>query len=255
MSCGWWEYRIQSSFLMRLYTILFGVPDLHSHIRFRAVKKLFQRKSRNVEVGAGKGIMSIGFYYTAKKPIIAVTYQIEEFEHLKNKIKKLGLDCVIKVMQGDAMYIDSCIKRYSTEQVLLIDVLEHVYDDLKALKAINNILVSGGYLVISCPTPYYPYYFGIEFDKAIGHLRHYTLKDLKTLLERSGFKILDYYYYTSSTNSLLCRIYYAHIRRHYYKALIMPLLSILSLIFEKRNRHCKGHSSLAILAIKSGDVI
>jgi ubiquinone/menaquinone biosynthesis C-methylase UbiE len=255
MSCGWWEYRIQSSFHMRLYTILFGVSDLHSHIRFRAIKKLFQPKSRNVEVGAGGGIMSIGFYYTAKKPIIAVVYTNEELEHLKNKTKKLKLNHIIKVMQGNAMYIDSCIKRCSAEQVLLIDVLEHVDDDLKALKAINNILVTGGYLVISCPTPYYPCYFGIEFDNAIGHLRHYTLKDLKTLLDRSGFKVLDYYYYTSSTSSLLCMIYYARIRRYLYRALIMPLLNILSFIFEKKNKHCKGHSSLAILAVKSEDVL
>jgi len=89
--------------------------------------------------------MSLGFYYVTKRPIIAIAYTNEEFKNLKEKVKKLGLDHVIKVMQGDAMCIDFLLKRRSIEQVLLIDVLEHVHNDLKALRAINNVLVPGGY--------------------------------------------------------------------------------------------------------------
>jgi SAM-dependent methyltransferase len=235
--------------------MLFGVLDLHSHIRFRAIKKLFQHKSRNVEVGAGSGVMSLGFYYTTKRSIIAIAYTNEEFKILENKIKKLRLDHVIKVMQGDAMYIDFLLKKCSIEQVLLIDVLEHAYDDLKALKAISNVLVPGGYLIISCPTPNYPYCFGMEFDKAIGHLRHYMFEDLKIMLEKAGFYIVDYYYYTNSISSILCMIYYCKIRNRIIRSLIMPLLNVFSFIFDKKSKKCRGHSSLAILAIKSKDII
>jgi ubiquinone/menaquinone biosynthesis C-methylase UbiE len=216
---------------------------------------LFQHKNHNVEIGAGEGIMSIGFSYVTERSIIAMAYMNEEFKRLKAKIEKVRLNKIVKVGRGDATYIDSSIKKNSIEQVLLIDVLEHVYDDLKALKAINRILVERGYLIISCPTPYYPKYFGIEFDKAIGHLRHYTVKDLKTLLEQSGFKILDYYYYTNSITSLLCMIYYAHIRNKFIKALLMPILNILSLFFEKESKYGRKYSSIAILAIKSKDVV
>jgi len=198
--------------------------------------------------------MSVGFSYVTRRPITAMAYTDEEFKHLKLKIEKLGLNEIIKVGRGDAQTIDDSIKENTVEQVLLIDVLEHVYDHLKALEAINRILVKNGFLIISCPTPYYPKYFGIEFDKAIGHLRHYTLKDLKTLLEQSGFKILDYYYYTNSFSSLLCTIYYVRIRNGFIKALLMPILNILSLFFEKENKYDRKYSSLAILAIKSEDV-
>jgi len=84
--------------------------------------------------------MSIGFSYVTKRSIIAMAYTNEEFKRLKLKSKKLRLNKIVKVGRGDAMYIDSSIKKNSIEQVLLIDVLEHVYDDLKALKAINRIL-------------------------------------------------------------------------------------------------------------------
>ena len=66
MSVGWWEYKVQRSFISKIYTLLFGIGDFHTHIRFRAVKNLFQQKDRNVEIGAGSGVMSIGFYYSTK---------------------------------------------------------------------------------------------------------------------------------------------------------------------------------------------
>lgn len=183
MSFGWWEYKVPKSFPLKLYTLLFGVADLHSHIRFRAIKKLFKHKNHNVEVGAGSGIMSIGFSYATKRPIMVLAYTNTEFKQLKAKIEKLGLNYIIKVGHDDAEVINS-IKEKTVEQVLLIDVLEHVHDDLKALRQINKVLTENGYLIISCPTPYYAKYFEFEFDKAIGHLRHYTLKDLKTILEK-----------------------------------------------------------------------
>lgn len=193
--------------------------------------------------------MSIGFSYVTKRPIIALAYTDTEFKHLKTKIEKLGLDDIIKVGRDDAQAINS-IKEKQVEQVLLIDVLEHVHDDLKALRQINKILIENGCLIISCPTPYYPKYFGLEFDKAIGHLRYYTLKNLKQLLEKNGFKILDYFYYTNSFSSLLCMIWYGRIRNEFIKFLLMPILNVLSLFFEKESKYGQQYSSLAILAIK-----
>jgi len=244
MSFGWWEYKLQRCPLSKLYSLIFGVTDLHSHIRFRAIKKLFKHKTLNVEVGAGEGIMSIGFSYTIGKPIIALTYTTKEFKQLKFKIKKLGLDNVIKVGRDDAQAINSVKEKWS-EQVLLIDVLEHVYNDLEALRQINKILIEDGYLIISCPTPYYPKYFGLDFDKAIGHLRYYTLTDLKRLLEKTGFKILDYYYYTNSVSSLLCMIFYARIRNKFIRFLLMPILNALSLLFEKESKYGQQYSSFS----------
>ena len=152
------------------------------------------------------------------------------------------------------MYIDSIIKRRSIEQVLLIDVLEHVQDDLKALKAINKILVNGGYLIISCPTPNFPFYFGMEFDKSIGHLRHYTFIRLKKLLEQCEFKILDYYYYSNSVTSTLCMIYYKILKNTIMRTSLMLLLNMLGIILEKESKHCRNCSSIAILAVKVKDV-
>jgi len=39
--------------LAGVFILLFGIPDLHAHIRFRALRRYFQCLERNVEIGAG----------------------------------------------------------------------------------------------------------------------------------------------------------------------------------------------------------
>lgn len=57
-------------FIYFLYTLIFGAIDFHSHIRYRAVKKFLESSSKNVEVGAGIGLMSFQFVLNFKKPIL-----------------------------------------------------------------------------------------------------------------------------------------------------------------------------------------
>jgi len=253
MSFGFWEWKVCQHFPDKLYTLLFGVLELHSHIRFRAIKRFFQPRNRTVEIGAGIGIMSIGYYYMTKKPIIALTYTEEEFSALTSKVAKLGLDKAIIIGQDDAQVLSS-LKDGWAEQILLIDVLEHVEDDLKTLQEINRSLCIEGHLIISCPTHNYPLFFGLSFDTEIGHLRHYKFEDLKCLLEKTGFEILDYIYYTNHFNSLLCKIWYTKLRRPLIKFLIFPLLNMLS-ILEVNQKEPFESSSIVISAFKRLDLM
>jgi len=69
--------------------------------------------------------------------------------------------------------------------IFLIDVLEHLKDDLTYLKIFHDKLKKGGKLFIYVPARKELY---SEFDKAIGHYRRYHKKELISKVESAGFK-------------------------------------------------------------------
>jgi 2-polyprenyl-3-methyl-5-hydroxy-6-metoxy-1,4-benzoquinol methylase len=69
--------------------------------------------------------------------------------------------------------------------VFLSEVLEHITDEVKLLKKINNFLVGDGMLILS--VPYDPKLYSYA-DEQAHHKRRYTKIYLKFVLEKSGFK-------------------------------------------------------------------
>ncbi len=72
----------------------------------------------------------------------------------------------------------------SFDNTLLIDTLEHLDNDKKALQEANRVLKPGGTLVVSVPLD-----MGMwsEVDKAVGHRRRYTTFRLMLKLAQAGF--------------------------------------------------------------------
>ena len=70
--------------------------------------------------------------------------------------------------------------------VVMMDVLEHVADDLAALRAAAEALVPGGRLVVSAPA--HPWLFSYH-DRASGHFRRYSRPGLVGLLRAAGFEV------------------------------------------------------------------
>jgi SAM-dependent methyltransferase len=258
--------------LFALYLKLFGIPDLHAHIRFRAIKPFFQPTNRNVEIGAGGAIMSVGFSMITRKPILALTYTEEEERNCRMTIKQAGLEQLVTIGREDALKLNS-IGYGVWDQVLLIDVLEHVKgDDFKVLQNINRILRPGGYLIISVPTLLFPSIFGEEFDKfawtssnkkrysgeITHHLRHYTLNKLEELLIGTGFRIIDWQYHTNPFAAKLCHIWYKHCYNHpYLRYILMPIFNLLSMSDQfssiKKQREPLRSAGISLLAIKEKD--
>ena len=78
--------------------------------------------------------------------------------------------------------------------VTLIDVLEHIDDDVAAAKAVHDIMRPGGLLVASVPAV--PLLWG-EHDISVHHKRRYMAGTLRPVLERAGFIIERMTYHTS----------------------------------------------------------
>lgn len=70
--------------------------------------------------------------------------------------------------------------------IIALDVLEHIEDDISALKELHRVCAHGGGLIITVPA--YGFLWS-EHDEALDHKRRYAAPELRNKLHRAGFKI------------------------------------------------------------------
>lgn len=78
--------------------------------------------------------------------------------------------------------------------VLLLDVIEHLDDDLAALAAARRALAPGGLLMVTVPA--YRWLWS-GHDLALGHRRRYTARELAGRVERAGFRVAHRSYFNT----------------------------------------------------------
>jgi len=83
-------------------------------------------------------------------------------------------------------------ERYDT--IVMMNVLEHIEDDATALKTLREALNPGGRIVLYVPAFMLLY---SDFDREIGHYRRYRKKELRQLVERAGYDVVDSRYVNS----------------------------------------------------------
>ncbi|MEM3192378.1 MAG: class I SAM-dependent methyltransferase [Candidatus Parvarchaeota archaeon] len=138
----------------------------------------------------------------------------------------------VNIVKDDAEKLAS-FDDESFDQILVIDVLEHVTNLDRALEQIYRVLRKNGIVIISVPTHYYPTFFGQKFDMEIGHLRHFSTTELSKIMLDYGFTIEIIKPYTYYYTSILCNIFYDKLYNSKIKFLLMPVLNYLSLFTEK----------------------
>jgi SAM-dependent methyltransferase len=95
--------------------------------------------------------------------------------------KTRGVENIVCSTLEDAGFLKDSI-----DSVGLFDVVEHIEDDLKFMKNINNFLNKDGLVYITVPA--HKMLWSKEDDDA-GHFKRYTLKSMGQLLKDSGFKV------------------------------------------------------------------
>jgi SAM-dependent methyltransferase len=76
----------------------------------------------------------------------------------------------------------------SVEAVVMLNVLEHIADDWKAVDEVARILKPGGVLVVEVPAG--PHLYDV-YDEYLQHERRYTAQRLASLLRASGLTVLE----------------------------------------------------------------
>ncbi|MCA1605715.1 MAG: class I SAM-dependent methyltransferase [Acidobacteria bacterium] len=73
------------------------------------------------------------------------------------------------------------------DSIIYVNVLEHVADDERELKAIHQTLADAGRVFLFVPA--LSWLYG-AFDERVGHFRRYSKRELEEKLGRTGFKVI-----------------------------------------------------------------
>ena len=163
------------------------LDDLKNDFRNINLINLISLKAKGstaLDVGCGSGHLIYALGKSGMK-----TTGLEPIKELANMAKERNPDS--NIIEGSVEEITSKItNKFST--ITIIDVLEHVQDDIKVIQNLYNRLEDGGYLVIVVPS--FPFLFSIR-DVSMGHFRRYTKNDLIQKVLKSNFKIKEIRYW------------------------------------------------------------
>ena len=117
-------------------------------------------------------------------------------EFLLNKTSLCEATCVDINYENEFSYSIngkniSCKKNidvFSSDVILLMDVIEHVEDDFKFLSHYVSLASNNSYFIISVPA--FQFLFS-HHDVFLGHHRRYDIKQLNRLINSCGLKIIS----------------------------------------------------------------
>lgn len=134
-----------------------------------------------LDVGCGMGVNA---EYVANERVTGYTFLEPDGSLLQQVSAHIPLPPTItqRRIEGTTERLKG--ERYDT--LLYIDVLEHIEDATAELQRANELLATGGHLIIVVPA--YPFLYS-PFDRAIGHYRRYTERMLDEQMPPSLQKI------------------------------------------------------------------
>jgi SAM-dependent methyltransferase len=139
----------------------------------------------------GSGVGTIDFYLASLgKQVIGIEIAQEAFEIAKDSARIMGLYGNTKFVKGDFL---NWKEDFKFDLVICSEVLEHLYDDKKALSKIYKLLKNNGLVLITVPSknaPLFRWGLASEFDNKVGHLRRYDFSEIKSLITKNNFKII-----------------------------------------------------------------
>jgi SAM-dependent methyltransferase len=155
-------------------------------------RRIAQFVGRRVcEIGAGIGNMSALLTHerpdllvlTDPNPHFCTLLRRRFLGHPGLRIEELTLpDC-------------SAASRYVTlglDTVVALNVIEHIEQDVSAMRSMHDMLIPGGRVILLVPA--LPVLYG-SLDRERGHARRYTKRDLRARMEAAGFRLERFFYF------------------------------------------------------------
>jgi SAM-dependent methyltransferase len=138
---------------------------------------------RVLEVGCGIGTYTAEMAVGSRK-IVAMDM---ERAFVDEAARRLGQHPNVELICGDATRADlPNTDGAAFDTVVLLDVLEHIEDDVALLSRLRSRLRPGGQLILkvpAMPSLYSP------MDEAIGHWRRYDRRGLTEVISRAGLEV------------------------------------------------------------------
>jgi SAM-dependent methyltransferase len=151
-------------------------------IVFALAARLAPRQATLLDVGCGTGF----FLARAKERFTVVG--LDPSPVALELCRDIGLDCIVPGTAGDL----SKIGEQRFDIVTLLDVIEHVDDDVAALRAAAGALKPGGSVIITVPAFQFLW---SGHDEVNHHKRRYTRSALEAAMKRGGLDPLYLTYF------------------------------------------------------------
>ena len=197
---------------------------------------------RLLEVGCGIGNMS--GYYADRSLLVCLDLLPESLALVRDK---LGDRPNLHTVLGDicAESTLATLAPYGFDTTIMLNVLEHIEDDARALAAVHRLLRPGGRLVLLLPAEHYLYG---TLDRALGHYRRYEPDEVRALLAEADYEI-EVLEYMNLPGILGWFLNGRVLRRRLLPRPQLALFNVLAPIFESvegRITPPRGQSLLAI---------
>jgi SAM-dependent methyltransferase len=138
-------------------------------------------------------------------------------------------------------------QRYGLDTVVALNVIEHIAEDLEALKSMAAMLRPGGRVVLLLPA--FQKLFG-SLDHELGHIRRYTRSSLSQRMNEAGFQVERAFYFNLAgtfgwwVNARLRKVRCIPVEQIRYFDTLVPILRL-----EDRMPLPFGQSVIAIGAV------
>jgi SAM-dependent methyltransferase len=163
-----------------------------SHWWFLGRRKVLGALLDGLELREGLRILDVGCGTGGNFPFLAGYGEVEGCDYSEEAIRFCRLRGGTPVQEAsiyELPYEDG-----SFDLVTCLDVIEHLRFDLPAFRELARVLKPGGHLLATLPAR--PRLYS-DFDCVAGHLRRYTLQQIRMLLREGGFETLRLTGYTA----------------------------------------------------------
>jgi glycosyltransferase involved in cell wall biosynthesis len=165
-----------------LTTTLRRVEILHryTHFLWDLIRPYVGR--RVLEIGSGTGLLTR--YLSTREHVVASDVD-RDYVELLQRVYGDKPNVEVRVLDVTRLSADG-LSPQSFDTVVCANVLEHVEDDVGALRAMSRLVAPGGRVVLIVPALRQLYG---SIDRAIGHHRRYGRADIARTLEAAGLAV------------------------------------------------------------------
>lgn len=132
-----------------------------------------------LEVGAGIG--NISQYFLDRKTLCLTDVRKDYLDRLRERFASFPN---VSYELYDLEASGNHLRGRGIDTIIALNVLEHIENDLRALKEMNAILSPGGCIILQLPS--HRTLYG-SLDINLDHHRRYTIRDIKRKFHESGF--------------------------------------------------------------------
>jgi SAM-dependent methyltransferase len=134
-----------------------------------------------LEIGAGMGHFSAELAKVGLDRLVLGDTEAYALEGLRRRYANRDDIEVVELDLPGAVEIGEPV-----DSIVAMNVIEHIDDDVSAMRDLSAVLNPGGRLIIWVPG--YPQLYG-EFDRKVGHFRRHTPDTMRAHAERAGLNV------------------------------------------------------------------